>query len=67
MIGLLSDGHVLLEGVPGLAKTTLIKALANSIHGAFRRTPLLALLASKASASVPHRERAYCPMFGWWC
>jgi MoxR-like ATPase len=37
MIGLLSDGHVLLEGVPGLAKTTLIKALANSIHGAFRR------------------------------
>jgi MoxR-like ATPase len=37
IIGLLSDGHVLLEGVPGLAKTTTIKALANSIHGEFRR------------------------------
>lgn len=37
LIGLLSDGHVLLEGVPGLAKTTTIKALANTIHGEFRR------------------------------
>ncbi len=37
VIGLLSDGHVLLEGVPGLAKTTTIKALANTIHGEFRR------------------------------
>ncbi|PTY01954.1 ATPase [Verrucomicrobia bacterium LW23] len=37
LIGLLSDGHVLLEGVPGLAKTTTIKALANTIHGNFRR------------------------------
>ena len=37
VIGLLSDGHVLLEGVPGLAKTTTIKALANSMHGEFRR------------------------------
>ncbi|HSI83044.1 MAG: AAA family ATPase [Candidatus Methylacidiphilales bacterium] len=37
LIGLLSDGHVLLEGVPGLAKTTTIKALANSVHGNFRR------------------------------
>jgi MoxR-like ATPase len=37
LIGLLSDGHVLLEGVPGLAKTTVIKALASSIQGAFRR------------------------------
>lgn len=37
LIGLLCDGHVLLEGVPGLAKTTTIKALANCIRGAFRR------------------------------
>jgi len=37
LIGLLCDGHVLLEGVPGLAKTTTIKALANCIHGEFRR------------------------------
>ena len=37
LIGLLSDGHVLLEGVPGLAKTTTIKALAQSIQGVFKR------------------------------
>jgi MoxR-like ATPase len=37
MIGLLADGHVLLEGVPGLAKTTAVKALANAIHALFHR------------------------------
>jgi len=30
LIGLLCDGHVLLEGVPGLAKTTAVKALARA-------------------------------------
>jgi MoxR-like ATPase len=34
---LLTDGHVLLEGVPGLAKTMSIKALAGAVHGEFRR------------------------------
>jgi MoxR-like ATPase len=37
LIGMLADGHVLLEGVPGLAKTTAVKALANSINCAFHR------------------------------
>ena len=37
MIGLLSNGHVLLEGVPGLAKTLAIKSLAQSIHAKFSR------------------------------
>lgn len=37
LIGLLSNGHVLLEGVPGLAKTTTINALARTIQAAFRR------------------------------
>jgi len=37
LIGLLSNGHVLLEGVPGLAKTTTIKALAACIHADFKR------------------------------
>ena len=37
LIGLLSNGHVLLEGVPGLAKTTTIKALASCIHADFKR------------------------------
>ena len=37
LIALLTGGHVLLEGVPGLAKTTAIKALANAIHCKFNR------------------------------
>ncbi|KAB2845996.1 MAG: AAA domain-containing protein, partial [Melioribacteraceae bacterium] len=37
IIGLLSNGHVLLEGVPGLAKTLAIKSLAQSMHAKFQR------------------------------
>lgn len=37
LIGLLSNGHVLLEGVPGLAKTLTIKSLAQAIHAKFNR------------------------------
>jgi MoxR-like ATPase len=37
LIGLLSNGHLLLEGVPGLAKTLAIKTLASAIHSKFSR------------------------------
>jgi len=37
LIGLLSDGHILLEGVPGLAKTLAIKTLADTIDAKFSR------------------------------
>ncbi len=37
LIGLLSDGHILLEGVPGLAKTLAIKTLAETINADFAR------------------------------
>ena len=37
MVGLLTGGHVLLEGVPGLAKTTTIKTLADSLAMKFAR------------------------------
>lgn len=37
MIGLLSNGHILLEGVPGLAKTLAIKSLAHTIDAKFAR------------------------------
>jgi MoxR-like ATPase len=37
LIGMLSNGHVLLEGVPGLAKTLAIKSLAQSIQAKFSR------------------------------
>jgi MoxR-like ATPase len=37
LVGLLSNGHILLEGVPGLAKTLAIKSIAQSIHAKFNR------------------------------
>ena len=37
MIGLLANGHLLLEGVPGLAKTLAVKTLAAAIHTYFHR------------------------------
>lgn len=37
LIGLLSNGHILLEGVPGLAKTLAINTLASTIHAQFSR------------------------------
>ncbi len=37
MIGMLSNGHVLLEGVPGLAKTLTIKSLAQAVQAKFSR------------------------------
>jgi len=37
MVGLLSNGHILLEGVPGLAKTLAIKSLANTINARYSR------------------------------
>ncbi len=37
LIGILTGGHVLLEGPPGLAKTTTVKALASGLHASFQR------------------------------
>ena len=37
LIGLLAGGHVLLEGVPGLAKTLSVKTLAQAISASFKR------------------------------
>jgi len=37
LIALLSDGHVLVEGMPGLAKTTAVKALSEALEGDFHR------------------------------
>ena len=42
LIGLLSDGHVLLEGVPGLAKTLAIKTLASLIDAQYSRVQFTA-------------------------
>jgi len=37
MVAILAQGHLLVEGVPGLAKTLTVKTLARTIHGTFRR------------------------------
>jgi MoxR-like ATPase len=37
LLALLANGHVLLEGVPGLAKTRAVRLLANSCHASFKR------------------------------
>ena len=37
LIGLLANGHILLEGVPGLAKTLAIKSMASAIDADFAR------------------------------
>ncbi|HSC00624.1 MAG TPA: AAA family ATPase, partial [Burkholderiaceae bacterium] len=37
MVALLAQGHLLVEGVPGLAKTLTVKTLAAAIRGSFRR------------------------------
>lgn len=37
LVAVLAQGHLLVEGVPGLAKTLTVKTLAETIHGSFRR------------------------------
>lgn len=60
LIGLLSNGHVLLEGVPGLAKTLTIKSLASAVQGQFSRiqfTPDL-LPADVIGTMIYHQHKA---------
>jgi len=59
LVGLLSDGHLLVEGMPGLAKTTAIKSLATAIEGDFHRiqfTPDL-LPADLIGSDIYHHEK----------
>ncbi|HSV58404.1 MAG TPA: AAA family ATPase [Variovorax sp.] len=37
MVAMLAEGHLLVEGVPGLAKTLTVKTLADTVHGRFKR------------------------------
>ncbi|MCX7202204.1 MAG: MoxR family ATPase [Burkholderiales bacterium] len=41
LVAILAQGHLLVEGVPGLAKTLTVKTLATTIEGHFRRIPSL--------------------------
>jgi len=51
LIALLANGHVLMEGLPGLAKTRTIKKLAANLESEFRRPPIWK--ASFAASSSP--------------
>ncbi|HUQ67800.1 MAG TPA: MoxR family ATPase [Flavitalea sp.] len=59
LIGLLTNGHILLEGVPGLAKTLTIKSLAQAVHAKFSRiqfTPDL-LPADVIGTMIYHQQK----------
>mgnify|MGYP002780573547 CR=1 FL=1 len=66
LIGLLTGGHVLFEGVPGLAKTLTVRTLADAVHASFQRiqfTPDLlpadvvgtTIYNAKTGEFIPHR------------
>ena len=67
LIGLLSNGHILLEGVPGLAKTLAVKALAGSLRAEFARiqfTPDL-LPADLLGTMIYHPDqKTFAPKLG---
>jgi MoxR-like ATPase len=67
MIGLLTNGHVLLEGVPGLAKTLTISTLARAIDASFRRiqfTPDLLPADLTGTLIYNPREGTFAPRKG---
>ena len=54
VLGLLAGGHILLEGVPGLAKSLAVAAMAKGVKGSFARLQFTPdLLPSDASHHLP--------------
>jgi MoxR-like ATPase len=67
LTGLLSDGHLLLEGVPGLAKTLAVKTVARAIDAQFRRiqlTPDLLPADLTGTLVFDPRQGTFSPKFG---
>lgn len=71
MVGLLADGHVLVEGAPGLAKTRIARMLADSFEGEFNRIQFTPdLLPSDLTGSTIYDQREHRfdfqqgPLFG---
>ncbi|HYR52211.1 MAG TPA: MoxR family ATPase [Candidatus Dormibacteraeota bacterium] len=67
LIGLLADGHLLLEGVPGLAKTLAVKTVAQAIHATFHRiqfTPDLLPADLTGTLIFDPTKGAFAPKFG---
>jgi len=67
LIGLLSNGHILLEGVPGLAKTLAVKALSGSLQAQFARvqfTPDLLPADLIGTMIYNPEEKSFSPKLG---
>ncbi len=67
MIGLLANGHILLEGVPGLAKTLMVSTLADCIQGTFKRiqfTPDLLPADITGTLIFNQKTGEFCPNLG---
>ncbi len=67
LIALLTNGHVLLEGVPGLAKTLTVRTLANCLHARFQRiqfTPDLLPADVVGTMIFNPREGTFSPRLG---
>jgi MoxR-like ATPase len=67
VIGLLTRGHLLLEGVPGLAKTLAVRSLAAAVHGSFQRvqfTPDLLPADLTGTLIYNQREGTFVPRKG---
>ena len=58
LIGLLSDGHILLEGVPGLAKTLAIKTLASLIDAKYSRIQFTDLLPADVIGTMIYSQKS---------
>jgi MoxR-like ATPase len=56
VVALLARGHILVEGVPGLAKTMAIKTLAESIGGEFKRIQFTPVVADLRHAHLQSKD-----------
>ena len=54
LVGLLADGHILIEGVPGLAKTLLVKSIGETIQAEFSRIQFNPRLIARGLDWYPH-------------
>ena len=60
LVAMLAQGHLLVEGVPGLAKTLTVKTLARTIRGTFRRIQFTPDLVPTKSIARRRRCKARC-------
>jgi len=61
LIAVLADGHLLVEGAPGLAKTRAVKSLAEHLDGSFQRIQFTPdLLPADITGTDPQRCKVLC-------